>query len=382
MRGYFQQLRQRGMSARKRFGLVLAALIGIIALPMLAGPVARANDNRVVSIHVDDQTLSFSTDAATVSDALQRRGINLGLHDLVEPTPDTAINTNPFHINVYRARPVVVIDGDTRANVVSAYQSPRLIAEQAGFKVYDEDEFELQRIDNFLSDGVVGLKLTIQRSTPLTLSLYGTNSQIRTQSSTVGELLAERGLSVDEEDILRPKADVAVRAGMSIFLVRVSDDRLVVEESVPFTRREIRDTSQPLGWEKITKPGQNGSALVTYEVVLENGEEVKRKEVSRSVITEAVEEVAYVGAKYDMADAFARLRQCEAGGAYDRNSGNGFYGAYQFMYQTWQSVAPNDWKNTYPHQAPPSIQDQAARNLQQRSGWGQWPACARSLGLL
>lgn len=382
MRGYFQQLRQRRLSARSRGSLILASLIGLIALPMLAGPVARANDKRVVSIHVDDTTASFATDAATVSDALERRGINLGLHDLVEPSPDTPVNTNPFHINVYRARPVVVVDGDTRHNVVSAYQSPRLIAEQAGLKVYDEDEYELERVEDFLGDGVVGLKLTIIRSTPLTLSLYGTSSKIRTQATTVGELLAERGLTVDEEDILRPKAGAAIKANMGVYLVRVSDDRLVVEETVRFGRREIRDTSQPLGWEKVVTPGQNGSALVTYDVVLEDGQEVSRKEVSRVSITEPVEEVAYVGAKYDMADAFARLRQCEAGGAYDRNSGNGFYGAYQFMYATWQSVAPSAWKNTLPHLAPPSAQDEAAYNLQQRSGWGQWPACSAKLGLI
>jgi hypothetical protein len=71
-----------------------------------------------------------------------------------------------------------------------------------------------------------------------------------------------------------------------------------------------------------------------------------------------------------------RLRNCEAGGRYDRNSGNGYYGAYQFAAGTWRSLG---YKGL-PHQAPPEVQDEAARKLQARSGWGQWPACARRIG--
>ncbi|HEV3363995.1 MAG TPA: transglycosylase family protein [Acidimicrobiia bacterium] len=71
-----------------------------------------------------------------------------------------------------------------------------------------------------------------------------------------------------------------------------------------------------------------------------------------------------------------RLRNCEAGGRYDRNSGNGYYGAYQFSAGTWRGLG---YKGL-PHQAPPEVQDEAARKLQARSGWGQWPACARRIG--
>jgi hypothetical protein len=71
-----------------------------------------------------------------------------------------------------------------------------------------------------------------------------------------------------------------------------------------------------------------------------------------------------------------RLRNCEAGGRYDRNSGNGYYGAYQMSAGTWRSLGYGG----LPHQAPPEVQDEAARKLQARSGWGQWPACSRRVG--
>ena len=78
------------------------------------------------------------------------------------------------------------------------------------------------------------------------------------------------------------------------------------------------------------------------------------------------------------ASDFARLRQCESGGNYRANTGNGFYGAYQFTLQTWRSMGTGF---AYPHHAPPAVQDDAAQRLQARAGWGQWPHCSRQLGL-
>ena len=84
-----------------------------------------------------------------------------------------------------------------------------------------------------------------------------------------------------------------------------------------------------------------------------------------------------VGRAAATADDFARLRQCESGGNYRANTGNGYYGAYQFSASTWRGVGFSGM----PHQASPATQDQAAAKLQARSGWGQWPACSRKLGL-
>src|ERR1035437_9733498 len=74
---------------------------------------------------------------------------------------------------------------------------------------------------------------------------------------------------------------------------------------------------------------------------------------------------------------WAELRHCESGGDYSENSGNGYYGAYQFSVGTWQSIGYSG----LPSDAEPAVQDQAAHQLQARSGWGQWPSCSRQLGL-
>jgi len=75
---------------------------------------------------------------------------------------------------------------------------------------------------------------------------------------------------------------------------------------------------------------------------------------------------------------WAALRQCESSGNYADNTGNGYYGAYQFALATWQGLGYSG----LPSQAAPSVQDAAAAALEVRSGWGQWPACAAKLGLL
>ena len=85
---------------------------------------------------------------------------------------------------------------------------------------------------------------------------------------------------------------------------------------------------------------------------------------------------AFRGLAVMSGDVWTRLRSCESGGRYTTNTGNGFFGAYQFHPRTWRTLGfPG-----LPHQAPPEMQDEAARKLQARSGWGQWPVCSRRIG--
>jgi len=78
-----------------------------------------------------------------------------------------------------------------------------------------------------------------------------------------------------------------------------------------------------------------------------------------------------------LSNDFAKLRECESGDNYSADTGNGYYGAYQFSLSTWQALGYSG----LPSQAPPAVQDQAARRLQSEYGWGQWPACSAMLGL-
>lgn len=71
-----------------------------------------------------------------------------------------------------------------------------------------------------------------------------------------------------------------------------------------------------------------------------------------------------------------QLRNCESGGNYAINTGNGYYGAYQFDLGTWRSVGGTG----LPSDASPATQDALAYRLWQQRGWGPW-TCARIVGL-
>ena len=69
---------------------------------------------------------------------------------------------------------------------------------------------------------------------------------------------------------------------------------------------------------------------------------------------------------------------CESSGNYATNTGNGYYGAYQFNLATWRGLGYTG----LPSNAAPAVQDQAAQKLYDQRGWQPWPACSAKLGLV
>jgi hypothetical protein len=75
---------------------------------------------------------------------------------------------------------------------------------------------------------------------------------------------------------------------------------------------------------------------------------------------------------------WAALARCESTSNPDAVGGGGrYYGAFQFSVGTWRSVGGTGLPTDHPYE----VQLAAAQRLQARSGWSQWPACARKLGL-
>ena len=71
------------------------------------------------------------------------------------------------------------------------------------------------------------------------------------------------------------------------------------------------------------------------------------------------------------------LRDCESGDNYQEDTGNGFYGAYQFAGATWSGLGLPGVASDAPYWE----QDEAAQRLQAQYGWKPWPACSAALGL-
>jgi LysM repeat protein len=75
-----------------------------------------------------------------------------------------------------------------------------------------------------------------------------------------------------------------------------------------------------------------------------------------------------------------RLAQCESGGNWGINTGNGYYGGLQFSAGTWRAFGGGKYASSA-HRASRSEQIAIAEKVLDRQGWGAWPACSRKLGL-
>ncbi len=72
-----------------------------------------------------------------------------------------------------------------------------------------------------------------------------------------------------------------------------------------------------------------------------------------------------------------RLAECESGGNWSINTGNGYYGGLQFSLSSWHAVGGSG----YPHENSRAEQINRAERLLDAQGWEAWPTCSRKLGL-
>ena len=67
------------------------------------------------------------------------------------------------------------------------------------------------------------------------------------------------------------------------------------------------------------------------------------------------------------------VAQCESGGNWAINTGNGYYGGLQFTIGTWRSNGGSG----SPHMASRDEQIRVAENVLRSQGRGAWPVCGR-----
>jgi hypothetical protein len=75
-----------------------------------------------------------------------------------------------------------------------------------------------------------------------------------------------------------------------------------------------------------------------------------------------------------------RLAQCESGGRWNINTGNGYYGGLQFSRSTWRAYGGGKYASRA-DRATRAEQVLIAERTLRGQGWGAWPACSRKLGL-
>ena len=268
------------------------------------------------------------------------------------------------------------------------------------------------------------LALRLDAHGPVAVVADGATTVVE-EGETLEGALTEAGITLGAEDTVTvadleaaglSEADLATAteagAGLVVRVQRVVTQDVTTQSAIPFETQEQDDASLLKGTSKVVQEGADGVRTVVETVVTVDGVEVSRTPVSEDVTQEPVAKIVANGTKEKpkpkpapapstsssssagsssapsapanqgsapTEGVWAALAQCESGGNPSIVSSNGLYhGLYQFTVSTWQAMGGSG----LPSQAPAEEQTMRAQMLQARSGWGQWPACARKLGLL
>lgn len=201
-------------------------------------PIKPLSDEFFVTIHDQSTYLTVKTAVATVAEVIERSGIVLAETDVVEPSLETVIRSD-YNINIYRARPAMVVDGVEHKYLMTASFDPNQIAREAGLTIYDGDDFATEFNTNFLEAGAVSIYRVI-RNGGRTLTL--------------------------EEDLAYP-----------------TETRL--------------DPNLAKGEQYLEQLGEDGRRRSVYEITFENNVEVARTLISEEVVVEPTPEIVVVGTK-------------------------------------------------------------------------------------
>ena len=369
-----------------RGAAAIAATITVVALSLTLTTQTRhsfrvyADEKRVVQIYVDGKRRDVVSSAPTVKEVLAENGVDIKNNDVVDPGMDTAINQPNYNINIYRATPAVVVDDGKFIQVVTGYRSARKIAAAAGVTLFPEDTAELTQVQDFRQSNTLGYKVIINRAKPIQLVVNNEVISLRTHDTTIGELLKEKSIEYDPADLQGLTPDTKLTAGMRIILAKISQESVIVTEAIDPGTQYVYDSGLPSGTTQVSRAGVAGSRRATYLIERQGGVETKRTLLAQEVLVAAVDQIVLKGSSVvrtgsPSAEAWAKLRFCEAGGDYTKNTGNGYYGAYQMNISFWKTYGDNP--GILPSQASAASQDAAALRAYALRGANPWPVCGR-----
>ncbi|HRJ41918.1 MAG: DUF348 domain-containing protein [Caldilineaceae bacterium] len=181
--------------------------------------------------------------------------------------------TEPLPLRVYRAIPITVDDGNVPFSIRTTAQTVGEALREAEITIYLGDKVQ----PSLGSPVSTGLRVFIQRSTPISLRVDGRLLKTRTRGRTVGDALTEMGLGVAGLDQIEPTLKSELYDNAEIRIVRVREDVEIEEDIVPFETVFRPDANLLIDTQQLVTAGAQGITRSRFRVRYEDGVEVQRE---------------------------------------------------------------------------------------------------------
>ena len=360
----------------------LAALVGVVALAVAGTTIGYATLTTSVTLSVDGNSEKVRAMGDTVGEILESQDIEVTDRDVVAPSLDEPVEDGS-QISIRFARPLeLTVDGVTTTKWVTSTEVSSALGElgtpYAAARLSTSRGAEIDR---------GGISLEVITPKKLTLAIAGKTPVTRKIAAlTVEDALSEMGVKVDANDETKPAVEHELTDGDRVVFTDVrSTKKKIKGETVDFGTIEQDDDSIYEGETSVVRAGTDGVRNVTYRLIYRNGKLDVRKVIHQKVLRKPVDSIVDVGTKEEATSNFASgntvwdaLAQCESGGNWAINTGNGFYGGLQFNLGTWQSYGGTGLPSENSRETQIAV---ATRLRDATGGYGSWPGCAASLGL-
>lgn len=278
----------------KSFGIkrITNCLSGVLVISIAIGTLFYQGTKQAVTVIIDGQEKVVRTHATTVNEILKELEITVKAKDYIYPSENSLVNDDVQVVWKPAHQVKVIQDGQVTKVWTTATTVEELLKEQ-GIKVTVHDQVRPAKDHQIKAN----IKVDVDKAFQLTLVVGGNKKQVWATSTTVADFLKQQGVKLNELDRVEPKLSAKVEANNSINVTRVEKVTDVVESPIEYKISKKEDPSLLDGSEKILTKGQKGRVSRQYEVIKENGKEVKRKIISETVMKEQRNQVVAVGTK-------------------------------------------------------------------------------------
>ncbi|MEK5067665.1 ubiquitin-like domain-containing protein [Sporosarcina sp. FSL K6-1508] len=253
-----------------------------------------------ITLDVNGEELNIKTHAHTVGKLLSEQEIKVAKHDLVIPSVNTPIEDG-LSVRWEQSQQVAInVDQEITSVWTTDYKVEDVLAE-AGIEVTEDDVVKPELHEQLGKDN----SITVQKAFDITLNDGGEEKNIRTTSTTVADFLKRENIHLNDDDRLNRKAEGYLKPGSIVAIVRVEKVTDVVEEPANFAVETRNDPSLLKGREKVVQAGKKGTVSRKFEIVKENGKEVSRKLLEEKKIKNPQTKIVSIGSKVMVASTMS-----------------------------------------------------------------------------